>query len=690
MNTYSFDIKTLSRTLHALSEVSGLRFYLFDDRGHTLYSSLTDEPLIAFLKTVRKADELYREFIENNQKVTLQRTAPYTVIGPFRQHHIFIPVRYKEVCLVALAEAFYTSESEFEEFYKEEGTRLGLNRIELKEWKGKITIIDEGRAGVIEENIATIIENIILGGYERDDLFKRYQWSKTIVNILGELTLTSSRQEIYRSMLETVLFLFNVDSAALYLKRNGDYYPEIVGGREKAILERVVLKETHPMVSRIKESLQPLSVLDSHELWHAGFPEEIISMYLFPVASRIGFFGFLGIFNTLLNKQAQDSVRELCKLASFICGTQRLNEEYKRRLDLSTLLSLKASQLYFYFKEPQRLYQKVVEEVSIVAGAEKCSLMMPDEHERLRVVAVKGINRVLMEDVSIEQGQGIAGIVYEKGIPVLIDSEEGLKDFSVVPKSHFNTFSCMSVPLRIADEKIGVLNLSDKVTGTPFTQDDLSVVSQFSIFISMLLKLAQYYQASEQMRELSIKDPLTGLYNRRFFDVRLDEEYTRAKRYSLVFSLAILDIDDFKLFNDTEGHLAGDLLLKELSSIISGTVRTNDIIARYGGEEFAIIMPLTSKEEAFNVSERVRNNVKKLLARQWKHFPKKEITISTGIAMYPECNKGPENIIRCADRALYIAKSSGKDQTVVWSPSKGSGSKGNNNTSDDQNRIWYL
>ncbi len=690
MNTYSFDIKTLSRTLHALAEVSNLRFYIFDDRGHTIYSSLTDDPLIAYLKTVRKADELYMDFIENNHRVTLQRSTPYTVIGPFRQHHIFIPVHYKEVSLVALAEAYYTSEEEFEEFYSEEGTRLGLNKMSIQEWKKRITIIPVERAVLMEENIATIIENIIVGGYERDDLFKRYQWSKTIVNILGEMTLTSSKQEIYKSMLETVLFLFNVDSAALYLKRNGEYHPEVVGGRQKAVLEKVVLKETNPMITKMKESLQPVSILDSHELWHVGFPEDIISLYLFPVVSRVGFFGFLGIFNTLLNKQAQESVKELCKLASFICGTQRLTEEYKRRLDLSTILSLKASQLYFYFKQPEMLYQRIVEDASVIAGAEKCSLMIPDEHEKLRVVAVKGINRILMEDVSIEQGQGIAGIVYEKGTPVLIDSEQGLKDFSVVPKSHFNTYSCMSVPLRIADEKIGVLNLSDKITGTAFTQDDLSVVSQFSLFISMLIKLAHYYQASEQMRELSIKDPLTGLYNRRFFDVRLEEEYTRAKRYSLVFSLAILDIDDFKLFNDTEGHLAGDLLLKEISSIISGTVRTNDIIARYGGEEFAIIMPLTSKEEAFNVSERVRSNVKKLLARQWKHFPKKEITISTGIAMYPECNRGIENLIRCADSALYIAKSSGKDRTIVWSPDKESDSKGNNNPTDDQNPLWYL
>jgi len=643
--------------------------------------------LIAFLKTVRRADDLYKDFLDNNIKVTLQRRSPYTVIGPFKQHHIFIPIHYKEISLVALAEAYYTNVNDFIEFYETEGLSLGLSSLEIDEWIKRITLIPKDKAERLEENITSIVENIVVGGYEREDLFKRYQWSKTIVNILGELTLTSSRQEIYKNMLETVLFLFNVDSAALYLKQNGEYHPEIVGGRRKLLLEKVVLKDTSPVITSLKETLQPVCVLDSHELWHAGFPEDIISMYLFPVASRIGFFGFLGIFNTLLNKQAQESVYELCKLTSFICGSQRLNEEYKRKLDISSVLSFKASQIYFHYKEPSVMYQKIVEEAASLVGAEKCSLMIPDDQDRLNVVAVKGVNKILMEDIKIEKGEGIAGFVYEKGTPLLIDSEEHLKDYSVVPKSHFRTSSCISVPLRIADEKVGVLNLSDKLSGGVFSQDDLSVISQFALYASLLIKISEFYRSSEQMRELSIKDPLTGLYNRRYFDVRLEEEFTRAKRYNLIFSLAILDIDDFKLFNDTEGHLAGDLILKEISSIISGTVRTNDIIARYGGEEFAIIMPLTNKEEAYNVSERVRTNIKKLLTREWKNFPRREITISTGVAMYPECDDGIESIIRCADKALYKAKTSGKDCTVIWSKDLDKETKKDDN---NHNKIWYL
>ena len=135
---------------------------------------------------------------------------------------------------------------------------------------------------------------------------------------------------------------------------------------------------------------------------------------------------------------------------------------------------------------------------------------------------------------------------------------------------------------------------------------------------------------------------------------------------------------DLKVFNDTEGHLAGDHILKEIASIMTGTVRANDILVRFGGEEFAIIMPQTSQEEAFHVAERVRENIKTLILPTWKRFPKEQITVSIGLAMYPESGDPMENIIRYADRALYKAKMRGKDLTLSWND-------GADNPKDEQN-----
>jgi diguanylate cyclase (GGDEF)-like protein len=168
------------------------------------------------------------------------------------------------------------------------------------------------------------------------------------------------------------------------------------------------------------------------------------------------------------------------------------------------------------------------------------------------------------------------------------------------------------------------------------------------------------------MKKLSMTDALTGLFNRRYFDIRLEEEFLRAKRYNLILSLAILDIDDFKPFNDTEGHIAGDTMLKEVAFIMTSAVRSHDILARFGGEEFAIIMPQTPKAEAYHVAERIRENIKRNIKATWKKYHKKQLTICGGVATYPDCGPMKEELIRCADKALYTAKNRGKDITVSW------------------------
>jgi diguanylate cyclase (GGDEF)-like protein len=168
------------------------------------------------------------------------------------------------------------------------------------------------------------------------------------------------------------------------------------------------------------------------------------------------------------------------------------------------------------------------------------------------------------------------------------------------------------------------------------------------------------------LRELSITDPLTGLFNRRYFEERFLEELHRSDRHGLTFSLAMIDIDDFKLFNDSEGHLAGDEVLKCIANIAKDCLRVSDVIARFGGEEFVVIMPQTMKNEALQVTERIRNTVKEQLPCSWRIFPQDTITVSIGIATYPSSGNDRKELIRNADRALYKAKMEGKDRSVLW------------------------
>ena len=667
MTHHFLDIQSLTRALESLSGLTGLHYSLYDDREDLLIAPAREDALLLSIKTHRRGQDLYNDFADRVLKVALKRREPLVVQGPTGQYHIFIPLHYKEITMVALAEAFYASSEDFRKFYRTQGAELGLTTRTMENWFRDVKIVSLKKMEENIKDIQSLLENLIASGYEKREMNKRYQWTKTIINLAANIKSNVSTREIYQTIVDTVVFLFNVDTAAVFSRRDGFFHPEVAGGRRREVLQKLRLSEKNQFISKAYTTKSPVSAIDSHELWHTGFPEEIISMYLFPVYSQLGFFGFLGIFNSLLDKEAFDSVRELCRLSAYLCGARHLGEKYEKKIDELNLVSLKTAHLYFMYKEPQVLYDSIVSEAASLVNAEKCSLMLPgDDKDVLSVHAVTGINKWLMQDISVRAGEGIAGRVYEEGTPILVDSEEGLKEYSISPKPQFKTSSCLSLPLKIADEVIGTLNLSDKRSGGSFSEEDLLILSIFALQASILLKLCFCHKTSEEMKELSITDSLTGLFNRRYFDVRLKEEFQRAKRYGLFFSLAIVDIDDFKVFNDTEGHLAGDHILKEIASIMTGTVRANDILVRFGGEEFAIIMPQTSQEEAFHVAERVRENIKTLILPTWKRFPKEQITVSIGLAMYPESGEPMENIIRYADRALYKAKMRGKDLTLSW------------------------
>jgi diguanylate cyclase (GGDEF)-like protein len=224
--------------------------------------------------------------------------------------------------------------------------------------------------------------------------------------------------------------------------------------------------------------------------------------------------------------------------------------------------------------------------------------------------------------------------------------------------------------LVIRDRAIGVLNVADKITGTFFSEEDFEMLKNFASYATVVIEGSQYYKLAEEMRELSITDSLTGIFNRRHFNDRLVDEIQRSMRHNLTFALAVADIDNFKAFNDAEGHLAGDSVLKAISNILQESLRSIDVLARFGGEEFALILPQTEKEEAYQIAERIRHNIKKYCPKFWKIYPEESITVSIGISVFPQDGKDARDLIKNADKALYIAKMQGKDRTVIASSHK--------------------
>lgn len=174
-----------------------------------------------------------------------------------------------------------------------------------------------------------------------------------------------------------------------------------------------------------------------------------------------------------------------------------------------------------------------------------------------------------------------------------------------------------------------------------------------------------------QLKELSMKDGLTGVHNYRFFIKSLREQYKLAKRYIFPLSCIMIDIDYFKAVNDTYGHQAGDAILKQLADILKNNVRDTDEVVRYGGEEFVVLFPHTGPESAYAKAEELRTLIS---GHNFKARTRRlNITVSIGLANYPANKKidRAEDIISYADKALYQAKESGRNRTVMFSSGKG-------------------
>ncbi len=170
-----------------------------------------------------------------------------------------------------------------------------------------------------------------------------------------------------------------------------------------------------------------------------------------------------------------------------------------------------------------------------------------------------------------------------------------------------------------------------------------------------------------QTRELSITDGLTLLYNQTYFFERLQQEIQQSKRYKYQLSVIILDVDDFKKYNDANGHIYGSKALKQIGSIMKKMFRSSDILAKYGGDEFVVMLPHTDKVGAFLAADRLREIVEQESFGGEESLPRGKITLSLGVTSFPDFGDSVEEVLSYADKALYHAKKLGRNRTILYS-----------------------
>lgn len=220
-------------------------------------------------------------------------------------------------------------------------------------------------------------------------------------------------------------------------------------------------------------------------------------------------------------------------------------------------------------------------------------------------------------------------------------------------------YDYLCVPVMVQDEIIGLLHFF--APGTEL--DEQRLTTDRAASDSIALALANI-KMREMLIEQSIHDPLTGLYNRRYMEETLRREMLRAERNSATLAVIMVDVDHFKRFNDNYGHPTGDLILQKVSRIIENSIRGDDVACRYGGEEFVLIMPGTDLEVAQQRAQALRERVKAQYLAINDHA-REMITISLGIAVYPEHGQHPEALLKSADHALYQAKQAGRDRVMM-------------------------
>lgn len=360
---------------------------------------------------------------------------------------------------------------------------------------------------------------------------------------------------------------------------------------------------------------------------------------------------------TDLSRRDEAKVKSLqTELEQLREANRRLNEQV---FELYTLYNI--SRKLAWSLELDDLFDRVMGVIGESLKVDEYCLMLIDEPSgQLVIRASHGMREDLIVNANVSVGVGVSGKVAQSGELVHLPDIRQIKDFFYYPGSNITQGSFLGVPLKLRGGKvIGVLN-AHKPSPHAFVDSDIRFFSAVAEHVAVAIEHALVYQ---QTKELSNRDELTNLYNRRYFFERLEKEVERAKRYERILSLIMIDIDHFKNYNDSFGHLMGDALLKKLAQLMEHNLRKADVLARYGGEEFFILLPETDKEQARQVAEKLRRSVEEYdFHAERPELKPGRITLTLGLASLPRDGLDALSLLDLADKALYFGKAQGRNR----------------------------
>lgn len=502
------------------------------------------------------------------------------------------------------------------------------------------------------------------------DWAKLYEQSKqeqeelALVNRLTRIITSSfDIKEVYEAFVEELRKKMPGDWAAIVLIKGNELHFYALSSKVRSVWKTgdvIPLEGTATAyIAGTKEPLVEADLSRERKFWTGEYhlKQGISSIVYVPLLTKGEVFGAFIVGSVRPNAYGQRESALLNHITGQIATPLQnalLFEENKRRQELlqaiSQLTRTVSSNVTF-----DDIYQTFAQELKKLVDYDRLSIGIV-EGDKLRFLAVSGeVETELRAGTTYPLADSDTGWVVKHKKTLILPN---LTQSRVAPidevKLKHGIKSSIHVPLFSKGEVFGSINLSS-FRPNAYGEWEQDILEQVAVQVAGAIMNAQLYKKVESYARI---DELTGLYNRRYFNECLDNELKRYSRYGGVFSVAILDLDFFKDYNDRYGHVAGDKILRANAELIRSLVRSSDLVFRYGGDEFVVLFLETNAEDAYQVCERVRKGTEVEMAKRGV-----SLTLSIGVALWLIDGITGEELVKSADAALYRAKRAGGNRT---------------------------
>jgi diguanylate cyclase (GGDEF)-like protein len=663
----TIELSKLKQIQDQFSGLTHLSLSTYDARGDLVCEPSLENPICSLVQKTAKGLHHCKSHCGRSIGLALQGNETVFFKCDMNLHVFAIPIILDEKTrLVVQGGKSHLAPREFIDSHPK-AVGLDVPAEDLSRLRDRLRVHDNRFLADSAGFLGSVLPYLFSTIHEKNILNTRLARLMTLFTLTGDLKNDPS--QIVHTLLNTLGILFNLNAAAVLTwdRRLQVFKAVATFGQGAEDLRAYQTDASSGLVQTLLEQGRPVSTDETLEILRSGFPSGVSSVRLFPLFTRNHqIMSLLCVIDSPLGDEDLRVITTFCQQISVIDENTLLQRERQDLAkDVSVLLEI--AKTVGSDIDTGELFSIILEKSTQFLQAEQGSLMLLDEDRReLTVKAMKGLNKKIVELLKIRPGEGISGKVLSTGSPMLVADIDADDRILQEKRPRYKTRSFISIPLKLDNRIIGVLNIADKITGEVFSEEDLQLLISIGAYASVAIERSRFYEKNEELKRISITDPLTGLLNRRYFQERMSEEIERSRRHHLPLSLIMIDVDDFKSVNDTLGHPVGDEVLKIMARCLRNCIRTIDVAARYGGEEFTVILPQTTKADAQTIAERICTDVNRLDLPFTAADRKLVLSASLGLATYPEDAESMEDLIRNADVALYAAKSQGKNRVVIF------------------------